>query len=74
MDIIENEYTDEKYECPFCNEEIRIWLGGSCGSNTEGSISISHTCDTGLHIGWCEDGQENIEEAKKCLVKFEKPL
>ena len=70
---MENGFIDEKYECPFCGEEIRIWVGGKESGHTEGFININHFCDTGLNIEYFEEGND-IEAAKKCLVKFEKPL
>jgi len=55
--------------CPFCGEEINIFIGDPCGSEVNGYTSINHVCDSGLSIGYFEHGQD-YEKAEKALTKI----
>lgn len=61
-------------ECPFCGEEISIFIGNKCGSEPDGCIVIYHTCPSGLTIEWQENGdsndnKQNAIEAWNCRQK-----
>jgi len=66
-ELIENEFFGEPVPCPFCGEPIRVWIGGECGREIEGSTKINHFCPSGLCIEWGErrqDGAKAIEALK----------
>ncbi|MCK5612755.1 hypothetical protein KAR91_63365 [Candidatus Pacearchaeota archaeon] len=57
---------NDEIPCPFCGEEISIFIGDKCGSETNGYVSVNHLCDSGLSIEWFEEGQDT-ENAIKAI-------
>jgi len=67
--LLEKEKNDNLFKCPFCGEEIDIFIGDPCGSETNGYTSINHFCDSGLSIEYFEHGRD-YDKAKKALSKI----
>lgn len=67
-ELKENAHYGEPVPCPFCGQDIRVWIGGKCGKEQGGSTSINHYCqtDSGLSIEYFEHGMDG-ERALKAL-------
>jgi hypothetical protein len=53
--------------CPFCGEDITVYIGRKCGNEPNGSVSINHTCDSGLSVEWYESDSQDPKEAIEAL-------
>ena len=57
--------------CPFCGKIIEPYIGDKCGSEPKGSVSVHHTCESGLFIEWFEEVQDikEVIRALQCRAK-----
>jgi hypothetical protein len=55
-------------DCPFCGKGFSVFVGGPCGSEQDGYVSVNHNCDSGLDIEYFEHGQD-VEKAIAALSK-----
>ena len=54
-------------DCPFCGDDISVFIGMECGSEPNGYVSVNHVCSNGLVIEWFEEGQDT-EDVRRALT------